>query len=419
LEKGRWEIKVMVTTIKNIIRKLTPSAQIFFLAILLSFVMFGPLNAEAGVLFQSSWDTATGTSDAAIFDGGKWFGGPLSKGKLQDPYVSSGGPGGHNYLNMVTVGQGGWGGDGRCFEWLISGGNNGVIWDDPDDLYMRFYYRVDASYDVPHPTKHWFQGVDSSKSLDHVHYNLINKPSPGEIPGAGGGFAIEIENQSAGRFQSDVRMEKERWYCYEIQIHKVSASQERWYIRLDGVDITDSFHGIAGSVYGKKLDEWYASGNGWPNEYHGNLWLVTYDMLTLNEGWDVTAIEVRDDRWPGLIDGPPPVDTTPPTGSIEITGVEGLAARTSTIEVTLALSATDTDSGMGFGAQMQFSNDRATWSSPEPYAQSKAWTLLDTAPGTEQARTVYVKFKDVAGNWSNPVSSSIVLDKKPPNPPLW
>ncbi|MDP3730854.1 MAG: glucoamylase family protein, partial [Candidatus Omnitrophota bacterium] len=100
-------------------------------------------------------------------------------------------------------------------------------------------------------------------------------------------------------------------------------------------------------------------------------------------------------------------DTTPPTGSILINGG---AADTNNQTVTLTLSATDTGSGMGTGAQMQFSNNNSTWSTPEAYAATKSWTLL-IGDGT---KTVYVKYKDAAGNWSGSCSDTIVLDTVPP-----
>ena len=78
--------------------------------------------------------------------------------------------------------------------------------------------------------------------------------------------------------------------------------------------------------------------------------------------------------------------------------------------VTLALSASDTPSGMGVGAQMQFSDDGVNYSAPEAYAISKSYSL----PGGDGLKTVYVQYKDVAGNWSAPVSDTITLDTDPP-----
>lgn len=98
------------------------------------------------------------------------------------------------------------------------------------------------------------------------------------------------------------------------------------------------------------------------------------------------------------------LDTTPPTGAITIE--QGRTA-VNHAAVTLSLSATDALSGV---AQMRFSNDNATYTPPEPYATTKSWTLA-TGDG---AKTVYAKFQDAAGNWSPPVSDTIVLDTTPP-----
>jgi len=97
-------------------------------------------------------------------------------------------------------------------------------------------------------------------------------------------------------------------------------------------------------------------------------------------------------------------DTTAPVGTIKINNG---ALYTNSTNVTLNLSATDLESGL---SQMQFSNDGITYSTAEGYATTKAWTLT-SGDGT---KTVYVKYKDVAGNWSSPVSSTIILDTTVP-----
>ena len=101
------------------------------------------------------------------------------------------------------------------------------------------------------------------------------------------------------------------------------------------------------------------------------------------------------------------IDKTAPTGAITI---NKNAASTASALITLDLSATDAISGMGKGAQMRFSNDNITWSAPESYAQIKKWDL----PGGNGTKTVYVKFKDAAGNWSAVYSDSITLQIPPP-----
>ena len=98
------------------------------------------------------------------------------------------------------------------------------------------------------------------------------------------------------------------------------------------------------------------------------------------------------------------LDTTAPAGTITINSG---AQNTNSPFVTLNLSATDSGSGL---SQMRFSNDGTNWSTAEAYATSKSWTLA-TGDGT---KTVYAKFKDVVGNWSNPVSHTIILDTVAP-----
>jgi len=95
-------------------------------------------------------------------------------------------------------------------------------------------------------------------------------------------------------------------------------------------------------------------------------------------------------------------DATAPTGTISINS--GATYATSTA-VTLTLSASD---GSGSGvAQMQFSNNNSTWSGWEAYGTSKIWTL----PVANGARTVYVQYKDTAGNVSaGNISDGITLD---------
>ena len=97
-------------------------------------------------------------------------------------------------------------------------------------------------------------------------------------------------------------------------------------------------------------------------------------------------------------------DNTPPSGTISINNGSGY---TRNRLVTLSLVATDDRSVV---SQMRFSNDGRSYAVSEPYAGTKAWTLA----GGEGRKVVYVKFKDKAGNWSQPASASIVLDRITP-----
>ncbi|MBU1088092.1 MAG: hypothetical protein KKD05_11330, partial [Candidatus Omnitrophica bacterium] len=94
------------------------------------------------------------------------------------------------------------------------------------------------------------------------------------------------------------------------------------------------------------------------------------------------------------------IDTTPPTGNITINTDD---VYTTSTDVTLTLSAIDGESGLGL---IQFSNDNITYSDPESYNTFKDWTLT-TGDGE---KTVYVKYQDIAGNWSQPFTDTIILD---------
>jgi len=93
-------------------------------------------------------------------------------------------------------------------------------------------------------------------------------------------------------------------------------------------------------------------------------------------------------------------DGIPPTGSVTINSG---AAYTTSAAVTLDLIALDGGSGV---ADMRFSNDNSSWSGWETYTGSKAWNLV----GGGGAKTVYVQFRDAAGNGSlGLIADTIVL----------
>ena len=94
------------------------------------------------------------------------------------------------------------------------------------------------------------------------------------------------------------------------------------------------------------------------------------------------------------------MDTVVPTGTISINGG---ASSTRSRSVTLNLSASDPSPASGV-ADMRFRNGgTTTWSSWEAYSTSKSWTLTSGA-GT---KTVYVQYRDRAGNISATASDTI------------
>jgi hypothetical protein len=93
------------------------------------------------------------------------------------------------------------------------------------------------------------------------------------------------------------------------------------------------------------------------------------------------------------------LDTTPPEGGFVIDGDEIYATSTA---VTLSSSVTG-------AAQMQFSNDGASWSGWTDYAAEYPWTLA----AVQGEQTVYGQYRDLAGNLIE-AQDVIILDTEAP-----
>jgi len=104
--------------------------------------------------------------------------------------------------------------------------------------------------------------------------------------------------------------------------------------------------------------------------------------------------------WPADYDTFTFVDTEPPIGTITING--GAFDTTST-NVQLTLLYTDTTSGV---SQMVLSNDGSIYTSWDSPATSRNW-ILQAGDGL---KTVYVRYKDTAGNVSAVYTDTISLD---------
>jgi C1A family cysteine protease/putative hemolysin len=91
------------------------------------------------------------------------------------------------------------------------------------------------------------------------------------------------------------------------------------------------------------------------------------------------------------------LDTIPPTGSILIQGGAEVVTQT---EVILTLSASDAN---GVTA-MRLRNDSVAWGAWEPFITTRIWTL----PSQLGEHTVWVQFRDPAGNISEPYSDSVI-----------
>jgi len=141
------------------------------------------------------------------------------------------------------------------------------------------------------------------------------------------------------------------------------------------------------------------------DDFGGATWVAYADSLdwTLTSGDGVKRVYVRfrdhaGNESSGYSDTIV-LDTTPPTGSILI---EGGAEVVTAPQLALILSASDAHSV----THMRLRNDAAAWSAWEPFAASRSWTL----PGQPGEHTVWVQFRDAAGNLSVAYSDAVVYE---------
>jgi hypothetical protein len=146
------------------------------------------------------------------------------------------------------------------------------------------------------------------------------------------------------------------------------------------------------------------------------------DHFALDLGPDGTGVTVIDtDGWPAgdygwraTFGGDPHLtraetqgvftltDTVPPTGSLEVAG-----GVTTVITDAVRVDAPATD-GEGTGVSVvALSNDGSTWTelAYQP-VQTRLWTL---GPG-DGIRTLHARWRDGAGNWSDPVTATVALN---------
>ena len=97
------------------------------------------------------------------------------------------------------------------------------------------------------------------------------------------------------------------------------------------------------------------------------------------------------------------VDSTPPTGTIQIDGALAYANSTS---VSIGMNVGDGETSV---TEMRFSNDGSSWSAWEPFSGTKSWTL----PSGDGLKTVYAEFRNTV-SMTTVITDSIYLDTAPP-----
>ncbi len=161
-------------------------------------------------------------------------------------------------------------------------------------------------------------------------------------------------------------------------------------LNLSASDTGSGVYQMRFSNDGLTWDDWetYASTKSW--------------TLDSGDGVKMVFVQYRDNALNASVSFSDSIilDTLAPTGLILINNG---ADTTTSINVSLTLSAVDGGSGV---SQMRFSNDGVIWSSWEAFNSVKAWTLKIG----NGLKTVYVQFRDNAGNISISFTDTIILD---------
>ncbi len=179
---------------------------------------------------------------------------------------------------------------------------------------------------------------------------------------------------------------------------------------------------VSGGVEGSGVVEMQLSNNGsiWttPETFTGTRTLA-WDLSKYGgddkDGKKTVYVRYKDalEHWSEPIKAEIIVDRIPPTGTILINNGDEF---TGSKIVTLTLQAKDEGSGITQGGLMMLRNSPGNWSDPLPYESPRTWDI--TAYGGDEKegiKTVYVKYRDAAGNWmTQEQQDSIKLDKTGP-----
>ena len=269
------------------------------------------------MLFWSDWMAATGTSDQAINDGGKWdwVHGNDASASTTAIEVVPGGPGGLNMLRtwvrVIPNGSSGyasrWSGAGSDFAWLAA----------EDDVYWRFYARVHPQDNFTYANGHFVQDIHGGGELDgsQNHYWGVQHVN-GDV------WRSYAFSHPHGEYYSEIcpfyaptspyAMNIGQWYRFEGHIRYLDHAKfsrtiyEMRIYDLDGNLIADTSDF---STCGGSLQDWYDSGKYWIVEGRDPTWMMGFNGPIINGpnggtptdglSHDYAAFEMRNDRWVG------------------------------------------------------------------------------------------------------------------------
>jgi hypothetical protein len=194
-------------------------------------------------------------------------------------------------------------------------------------------------------------------------------------------------NVSGGKDFTGVDMRPEIDYIFEIDktppTGTIVINSDDVYANSTSVNLALTATGISG-IADMRFSDDNASWSSWEPFAISKSY-----VLPSGDGTKTVYVQYRDNAGlvsTGTISDDIILDTTQPTGTMVINSDDAYATSTS---VTLTLSANDFNGIAG----MRFSDDGASWSSWEPFAISRAYTLA-SGDGT---KTIYVHYEDSAG----------------------
>ena len=270
-----------------------------------------PLSGTA--VFSSNWNTATGTSTAAVGDGGRWpnvweFNGGSSVRLMS---VVSGGPNGHNALRVQQRGS----------SYAANVQIDNVL-PQSTDFYLRYYMRND----------------DTSSAGDHVvtvdTYQYSNLTYMRKMSSATGwNFVMSLfgcgYTYPVGHWGPVMKMQNGAWYRFEYFVDFVAPNRVQVHPRvydaggnlvLSDAEFRQSDFG--GATWNGRSDwtlaSYYAAGHSfcvdpqWVNDFGlGNN--GQQGAADTGQYWYFSGIEIRTDGWPGAIG---PAGSSPSASSL-------------------------------------------------------------------------------------------------------
>jgi len=363
-----------------------------------------------GIVFESNWDTATGTATSAVNDGGRWpnyweFNGGSSVQLLS---VVSGGVNGHNALRVQQRGSS-YAANLQVDNFIASS----------TDYYLRYYMRND----------------DTSSSGDHiVTVDTYNYPNLTFMRKYGGASSYRIVTSlygcgytyPIGHWSPPQNLTNGQWYRFEYFVDFVDATHVQVHPRvynssgtliMTDADFQQSDYKSGGSWNGR--DDWtlasyYAGGNSfcvdpaWMNDFGlGNN--GQQGAADTGQYWYFSAVQLRTDTWPGPVAAAGGGDSTPPTASISA------PASGATVSSTVNVTANASDNVGVAGVQFKLDgNNLGAEDTASPYSVS--W---DTTAASNGSHSLTAVARDAAGNqtMSSAVSVTVSNTIQPPPPP--